>query len=324
MPLYAYNHMQPGSMSSLPYNAALDHFALLSMLQTQLEYYFSVDNLCKDMFLRKYMDSQGWVPLKVIAGFRRIKSLTDNVDILRSVCSQLTTVEYMPGQTWDEDRLRRRDEWHKFVLNQDERNPEAQNDGPEILPSLAGDALMNGYAQYSDPYITSVSQTRNPSWQQNIFAGPSVVSPVALPNSANYETVNTDKLTTVNGTLAPTTSASIPLTFGSTDAEEEVTSSAINAIIPQSNDRRPQSRVFSDDSENVFPDEQISELNLIIRKPEETTHTSQPPFVSNATRTFSHGSIGSREAPGLVGKPNDDVSASGLSGLRGGVSSPQQ
>ncbi|OCK78937.1 hypothetical protein K432DRAFT_279072, partial [Lepidopterella palustris CBS 459.81] len=44
------------------------------------EYYFSVDNLCKDMFLRKRMDSKGFVLLSVIAEFNRIKQLTPDIE----------------------------------------------------------------------------------------------------------------------------------------------------------------------------------------------------------------------------------------------------
>ncbi|PWA96796.1 RNA-binding protein Lupus La [Artemisia annua] len=37
----------------------------------QIEYYFSDDNLVKDNFLRSHMDEEGWVPVTLIAGFRR-------------------------------------------------------------------------------------------------------------------------------------------------------------------------------------------------------------------------------------------------------------
>jgi len=32
----------------------------------------SNDNLCKDMYLRRHMDEQGWVPVALIAGFNRV------------------------------------------------------------------------------------------------------------------------------------------------------------------------------------------------------------------------------------------------------------
>jgi hypothetical protein len=33
------------------------------------EWYFGVDNLCRDMFLRGYFDEEGWVPLAFICNF---------------------------------------------------------------------------------------------------------------------------------------------------------------------------------------------------------------------------------------------------------------
>ncbi|RWW07611.1 hypothetical protein BHE74_00037627 [Ensete ventricosum] len=42
-------------------------------LLKQIDYYFSSDNLCKDVFLRQKMDEQGWVPISLIAGFNRVR-----------------------------------------------------------------------------------------------------------------------------------------------------------------------------------------------------------------------------------------------------------
>ncbi|CAA6656002.1 unnamed protein product [Spirodela intermedia] len=44
---------------------------LRAMLLQQIEYYFSPENLCRDVFLRQNMDEEGWVPVSLVAGFRR-------------------------------------------------------------------------------------------------------------------------------------------------------------------------------------------------------------------------------------------------------------
>jgi la-related protein 1 len=49
---------------------------LVAAVRQQIEYYFSVENLCKDMFLRQRMDAEGWIPLPVIAGFNRVSQTT--------------------------------------------------------------------------------------------------------------------------------------------------------------------------------------------------------------------------------------------------------
>ena len=45
-------------------------------MRLQIEYYFSVDNLVKDVFLRSKMDDHGWIAisvrlLAVVAAYRR-------------------------------------------------------------------------------------------------------------------------------------------------------------------------------------------------------------------------------------------------------------
>jgi len=52
----------------------------------QIEYYFSTDNLQRDFFLRRQMDSDGFIPVSLIASFNRVQQLTrDTAFILKSV-----------------------------------------------------------------------------------------------------------------------------------------------------------------------------------------------------------------------------------------------
>uniref|UniRef100_A0A0A9GCJ1 HTH La-type RNA-binding domain-containing protein n=1 Tax=Arundo donax TaxID=35708 RepID=A0A0A9GCJ1_ARUDO len=79
-------------------------------LLAQIDYYFSDDNLCKDPFLRQNMDDQGWVPLSLIAGFRKVQNLTNNVQfILETVL--LSTIVEVQG-----DKIRRRGTWESWLL----------------------------------------------------------------------------------------------------------------------------------------------------------------------------------------------------------------
>lgn len=86
------------------------------------------------------MDSQGYLPLSVIASFRRVKSLTENVDLLRDVCQNLRSVEFWPAADGN-DKLRKREDWETWVLSMDQRDPAAQVDGPPPR------AQANGYYQ---------------------------------------------------------------------------------------------------------------------------------------------------------------------------------
>lgn len=84
--------------------------------------------MCKDMFLRRHMDSQGFVPLSVIASFKRVRSLTEDFELLRHISRQLRNVEYQVGED-GVDRLRPRERWAQWVLLMDQRDPSAQHDG---------------------------------------------------------------------------------------------------------------------------------------------------------------------------------------------------
>ncbi|CAI7627521.1 unnamed protein product [Penicillium bialowiezense] len=126
--MYGYQAVNPAPMSAVPYQPFMEPYALLNLLSMQLEYYFSVDNMCKDMFLRKQMDSQGFVPLHVLASFKRVKSLTEDFELLRHVSRQLRTVEYQTGED-GVDRLRPRERWQQWVLPLEQREPAAQHDG---------------------------------------------------------------------------------------------------------------------------------------------------------------------------------------------------
>ncbi|CAO3637443.1 unnamed protein product [Mucor hiemalis] len=79
----------------------------------QIEYYFSVDNLCKDLFLRSQMDVDGYVPITLIAGFNRVKILTTDMNLIRASLelSQILEVKKETG-----DVLRKREGWETWVL----------------------------------------------------------------------------------------------------------------------------------------------------------------------------------------------------------------
>ncbi|BBH08058.1 winged-helix DNA-binding transcription factor family protein [Prunus dulcis] len=76
----------------------------------QIEYYFSNDNLIKDTFLRRNMDDQGWVRIKLIAGFNKVMNLTDNIQLILDAMRMSTVVEVQG------DKIRRRNDWMRWVM----------------------------------------------------------------------------------------------------------------------------------------------------------------------------------------------------------------
>ncbi|XP_071697860.1 la-related protein 1C-like [Rutidosis leptorrhynchoides] len=109
------------------------------MIQRQIEYYFSDANLVKDNYLRSNMDEEGWVPVTLIAGFRRVQSLTTDIQMILSCLTNSAVVE-VQGET-----VRRRDDWRKWVppftnidsaADSSSQSPRSAVDGSIIETSL--------------------------------------------------------------------------------------------------------------------------------------------------------------------------------------------
>ncbi|XP_034683110.1 la-related protein 1C isoform X2 [Vitis riparia] len=86
-----------------------DH-QLHAKLVAQIDYYFSNENLIKDIYLRQNMDEQGWVPVKLIAGFKKVKLLTENIQLILEAVRTSTIVEVQG------DKLRKRGDWMKWIM----------------------------------------------------------------------------------------------------------------------------------------------------------------------------------------------------------------
>ncbi|KAK0765330.1 hypothetical protein N5P37_001256 [Trichoderma harzianum] len=105
---------------------------LVPVLKSQVEYYFSIENLCKDVYLRARMDSQGFVPLHFIASFKRVRELSADIAMVRAVCEISTELDLAVGED-DIERVRRSQAWESFVLPLEDRDEFARNHGPAHL-----------------------------------------------------------------------------------------------------------------------------------------------------------------------------------------------
>ncbi|KAI8339680.1 hypothetical protein BC941DRAFT_393993 [Chlamydoabsidia padenii] len=88
------------------------HEDMLKMyIAQQIEYYFSIDNLCKDIFLRSKMDNMGYIDLAVLANFNRVKGLSTDLALIRNALAPSQVVEVTP-----ENKIRKREGWEMWVL----------------------------------------------------------------------------------------------------------------------------------------------------------------------------------------------------------------
>jgi len=100
---------------SFDFEKQVESSDLLVKVKMQLDYYFSVDNLSKDIYLRKHMNRQGWVLLKYVAGFKRIQALTQSYELIVSACLVSDVIDIARGGD-GLDRLRKKHGWQEWVL----------------------------------------------------------------------------------------------------------------------------------------------------------------------------------------------------------------
>lgn len=149
-------------MSAMPYQhpqISLEQSQTLPVMRQQIEYYFSVENLCKDLYLRSHMDSQGFVPLLFICGFTRVRYLSQDMNLIRTACEESLLLEYVVGDD-EQERLRCRDGWEPWVKAMADRDERSQNDGPKHFQTRSRwfwQSQYNGMPPPSYPMTSSNS-----------------------------------------------------------------------------------------------------------------------------------------------------------------------
>lgn len=91
--------------------AAMSANSPSAQLRTQIEYYFSFENMCRDVFLRTQMDEEGWVPMSLIAGFNKVKQFGVGAD---SIGKYLLGSEVVEVDN-EKQRLRQKDAEQRVV-----------------------------------------------------------------------------------------------------------------------------------------------------------------------------------------------------------------
>ncbi|WCJ32708.1 La-related protein 1C [Euphorbia peplus] len=114
---------------------------LHSKIVKQIDYYFSNENLIKDTFLRQNMDKQGFVPVKLIAGFNKVSHLTDNIQLILDSIRSSTVVEVQG------DKVRRRNDWDKWMMPSASQFPNVPGAPSVVRPNH--DVLIAGVQNMS-------------------------------------------------------------------------------------------------------------------------------------------------------------------------------
>lgn len=83
-------------------------------LSSQLSYYFTTNNLCKDIYLRQHMDSEGWIKLDFIRSFARIRRLVKDRNQLEECARSIAELE-VEG-SGKEAKVRVKSGWERWLL----------------------------------------------------------------------------------------------------------------------------------------------------------------------------------------------------------------
>jgi la-related protein 1 len=249
--MYDYQALQQ-PMSATPYNPfSMEHYSVLAMLTMQLEYYFSIDNLCKDVFLRKHMDSQGFVFLHFIANFKRVQALTTDPELLRHACHESRIIDIIQGED-GLDRLRRQEGWEKWVLAMEDRDETVRNAGPKYhhrLPSRTqhiGQMMLSGNQPMSPPPFS-------PNGTESSFQNYANHGPTMNGNSLHPEIPLSAAVADFSPGVSGLKSFSSSLADSFSDEEVEALMIVVTSSKSHTPFRSTTSRTFSNGSIDRYP-----------------------------------------------------------------------
>ncbi|KAI4308279.1 hypothetical protein L6164_031369 [Bauhinia variegata] len=102
-------HFVPYTAHTGPQSMSPETLALRASIVKQIDYYFSDENLQNDHYLISLMDDQGWVPISMVADFKRVKKMSTDIPFILDALLGSNKLE-VKG-----DKIRKRDNWSKWI-----------------------------------------------------------------------------------------------------------------------------------------------------------------------------------------------------------------
>ncbi|KAK9999855.1 hypothetical protein SO802_019458 [Lithocarpus litseifolius] len=128
--------------------------ALRTNIVKQIDYYFSDENLQNDQYLISLMDDQGWVPISIIADFKRVRKMSTDIPFILEALQTSSTVQVQG------DKIRKRDNWLKWIpsskensLSSQAQTPQGQSMEKDIDSFVNGDAIENNVGNNSEENV---------------------------------------------------------------------------------------------------------------------------------------------------------------------------
>ncbi|XP_052209933.1 la-related protein 1A isoform X2 [Diospyros lotus] len=126
----------PQAPSAVTYMLPPETLDLRANIVKQIEYYFSDGNLQHDHYLISLMDEQGWVPISKIADFKRVKSMSTDIDFILNALLSSSAIEVQG------DKIRRRYEWSQWIPALAEEKLSSAANRPQEPPADKGTVVL--------------------------------------------------------------------------------------------------------------------------------------------------------------------------------------
>ncbi|KAG0196907.1 La ribonucleoprotein domain member 1 [Mortierella sp. GBA30] len=224
-------------------NPLNDPEALKAFVLQQMEYYFSVENLCKDVYMRNQMDSEGYVPLSLVANFNRVKHLTTDHSLIKETLKKSKEIETKG------DKIRRRGDWATWIFPKDGAVPVSTHHSSFVPPPRS-------------PHPVTISAS--------LPAKPTLNLPAE--NEWHVKHAKAKKRLSISHS-----SPTVQPVKGSTDEDDEVFQFDDDNLLGSTRSGTVQKYYVSDDEdedEDEFDDDTVAKILIVTQKKRDRSHGS--------------------------------------------------
>lgn len=124
-----------GVPGAVPVAPPASRETLKAQVLAQIEYYFSEDNLIKDIYLRsKAMDEEGWVLIQLLAAFKRVQTMTADMSLIVDAVQSSQKLEFDAQNS----RVRLLEGWQRWTLSASRAEGGPPPASPPEKPADAG------------------------------------------------------------------------------------------------------------------------------------------------------------------------------------------
>ncbi|GLG96237.1 La protein homolog [Gryllus bimaculatus] len=267
----------------------LDEPTLKEYIRKQIEYYFSEENLLRDFFLRRKMDSEGYLPIQLIASFHRVQALSTDINVVLDAIKDSEVLEIIDYKVRTKTNPTK---WPIIEPASKSFDVSSNQEHISVVPHL------NGVLQYPLPAAGPLAHIPPAPLPQNFRTFPAPVSQIKSHPVPTLPVVNGDPQLHADN-LNPDVPEFVPVTVR-VPGEEEVNEEKDDA-------EENEAPVEKGEEAKEFPDKVIEEG----KRPEKTvspvTSEGHALLIEEATQALEAVSVSSPPKSSPVHLANAEV-----------------